>query len=137
MANKFFLQTSYLDVYSNASNGLGYVLWKGWASEDAYIKAMDAQLKMVLDSKLEGLLCDIREFKGTTTSAQKYTTDEIIPKINNAQKLSKIAYVVGESVFANFTLTVIRKDIAKKNATLTTNAFKSIAEAEAWLLSKN
>lgn len=129
----YFLQSEPLDVYFNPATKMGYIRWKAWASEETYMRAMDIQLKMILETKLETLVCDIRDFKGTTANAQKYTTDEILPKIYNAARLKKIAYIVGESAFANFTLTVIRKDIAKKNETLTTNAFMNTEDAEQWL----
>jgi hypothetical protein len=59
-----------------------------------------------------------------------------MPKLYHKTKLKKIAYIVGENIFANFTLTSMRKEIDKE-AYLQTNAFTSLEDAETWLLKTN
>jgi hypothetical protein len=130
------MDEKFIHIYHDNDKHLTYAIWKAWANETQYKLAVDTQLKAVQESGSEYIIVDIREFKGTTPAAQKYTTEVVMPKLYHKTKLKKIAYIVGENIFANFTLTSIRKEIDKE-AYLQTNAFTSLEDAETWLLKTN
>lgn len=131
MSTKTYLSTKHIDIYFDEKSKIGYALWKDFCSEEEYRIALLEQEKMARIEKLNLLLCDIRNFKGTSVANIKWTNEEVQPKIYNTN-VKKVAYIVGNSVFGNFTLTTIKKKF-ETDGVLLTNAFTEIESAEKWL----
>ncbi len=128
---KSYLSTKYADVYYDITSKTGFAIWKDFCNEEDYRSTILIQEKMVKDESLKYIICDIRNFKGTTVANANWTNDVVQPRLHNSS-LKKIAYIVGDSVFGNFTLTVIKKKI-DADGILLTNAFKDTGSAEKWL----
>lgn len=131
MKTKSFLDTKHIDLYVDTVSKIGYAIWKDFCSEADYKTAILMQEKMIKEDSITLIVCDIRNFKGTTLANAKWTTDEVQPRLYNSS-LKKIAYIVGDSVFGNFTLTIINKKF-EADGVLHTNAFKDLKSAEEWL----
>lgn len=131
MIFKQYLFSAHIDIYLDKITNIGYAIWKDYCSDSEYVDALLTQEKMIKEEKIKFLLCDLRKFKGTTIDNAMWTKEEIEPRIYNST-LKKIAYINGESIFGNFTLTIIKKKI-ESDGILQTNTFKETESAIAWL----
>lgn len=129
--SKSYLSTKYIDIHYDLNTKIGYAIWKDFCNEEDYKSTILTQEKMVNDESLKLIICDIRDFKGTTITNANWTNDVVQPRLHNSS-LKKIAYIVGDSVFGNFTLTVIKKKFDAQGVLLT-NAFKDYDSAIKWL----
>lgn len=128
---KSYLSSKHIDIYYDLNFKIGYAIWKDFCNEEDYKNALLAQVKMARAENLKFLLCDIRNFKGTTVANMTWTTNEAQPQLYNST-VKKLAYIVGDSVFGNFTLTVIKKKF-DTDGVLVTNAFRDYDSAIKWL----
>lgn len=132
MTQKTYLSSKYIDIYFDEISKIGYALWKDFCSEEEYRNALLEEEKMVKNESLTLMIVDIRNFKGTSVANIKWTNDEVQPRLYNST-LKKMAFIVGNSVFGNFTLTTIKKKF-ETDGVLLTNAFTENESAVKWLL---
>lgn len=132
MTQKTYLSSKYIDIYFDEISKIGYALWKDFCSEEEYRNALLEEEKMVRNESLTLMIVDIRNFKGTSVANIKWTNDEVQPRLYNST-LKKMAFIVGNSVFGNFTLTTIKKKF-ETDGVLLTNAFTENESAVKWLL---
>lgn len=87
-------------------------------------------LQMIKNYRVNSFVADLRDFKGASPEASLWVTNEWFPEVVKFG-LKNIAYILGEDVFAQFSVeTAISSDFAKQ---IKIEKFLTLKEAEEWL----
>lgn len=100
----------------------------GYPNDEKLKKSLNQSLACIQEFKCLNIISDTRKVKGTWTASNEWIANIWFPKAIQAG-LKNIAFIYPPDIFGQFAI----QDLIKKTPHYTSQIFKDLPEAKAWL----
>jgi hypothetical protein len=125
-----FYQDDFCRVEYDQANKVVISTRNGYPSDEKLKKSLNQSLACIQKYNCPNIISDTRKVKGTWTSANEWIAKDWFPRAIQAG-LTNIAFIYPPDIFGQFAL----QDLIKKTPHYTSQVFKDMPSAEAWIKS--
>jgi len=110
-----------------------FIIWKGCAPTDEFIRACDKALEIMKKHKLKKILTDNTQAKVVSVENQKWLNEQWLPRAERIGYYASASVITDKEVFVKYALENITK--TRDKAKFKVQFFDSIDKAKQWLMS--